>query len=277
VLQQRLEELWESGRPVVMGVVNVTPDSFSDGGRFAATEAAVAQGAALFAAGAAIVDVGGESTRPGSMPVSAEEEQGRVVPVIGALAARFPAALISVDTSKGDVAAAAISAGAVVVNDVRAGADPAMFPLVAGRDAGIVLMHMRGEPRTMQSDTRYDDVVAEVHGFLTARAAAARTAGIAAGQVLLDPGIGFGKDVAGNLALLRALPDLAALGYPIVVGASRKSFIGELTGATVEERLPGSLAALSRAIGLARAVVRVHDAAETIQFLTVLAALESVA
>ena len=277
MLGERLDVLWSRGRPAVMGVVNVTPDSFSDGGRFLAPEAAVARAALLLEGGADILDVGGESTRPGAAPVDARTERERTVPVIASLIARFPRTLVSIDTSKADVAVAALDAGATLINDVRAGADPGMLPLAAARGAGIVLMHMRGEPRTMQVDTAYDDVVAEVHGFLAERAAMATATGLPAEHVFLDPGIGFGKDVAGNLALLRAVPDLASLGYPVVLGASRKSFIGRLTGAAAEARLPGSLAALTRAASVPRCVVRVHDAAETVQFLTVLAALDGAA
>ncbi len=260
-----------------MGIVNVTPDSFSDGGRFLAPEAALAHAERLVAEGADVVDVGGESTRPGAAPVDAAEEAARVVPVIAALARRHPDLAISVDTSKAEVAAAALAAGAVLVNDVTAGRDAAMLPLVAGRGAGVILMHMRGEPRTMQADTAYTDVVAEVHAFLAGRAAAAAAAGIAPDRVILDPGVGFGKDLEGNLRLLAALADLAALGHPVAVGASRKSFIGRLTGAAVEARVPGSLAAIAGAAALPRALVRVHDVAATAQFLAVLAAVRRAA
>jgi len=277
VLDAKIAALWELRRPAVMGIVNVTPDSFADGGRFADRADAVRHGLRLAAQGASIVDVGGESTRPGAGPVSVADETARVVPVIAALARELPGTLISVDTTKAAIAAAALDAGAGLVNDVAAGRDPAMLPLVAARGVAVVLMHMRGDPATMQSETAYADVVAEVHDFLRDRAAAARAAGIPAHRVFLDPGIGFGKDLDGNLALLRALPDLAALGHPIVVGASRKSFIGRLTGAAVDDRLPGSLAALAATARLPRVVVRVHDVADTVQFLTVAAALEGVA
>ena len=269
--------LWALARPAVMGSLNITPDSFSDGGRCADPETALAHGERLLAAGADVVDVGGESTRPGAEPVSAAVETERVAPVIAELARRHPGVVLSVDTGKPAVARAALDAGAVMVNDVTAGRDPAMFPLVAERGAAAVLMHMRGEPRTMQADTGYADVVAEVHAFLLERAAAAVAAGIPSERVLLDPGIGFGKDAAGNLRLLRALGDLAALGHPVVVGASRKSFIGALTGAAVNARLPGSLAAVAGAAALPRVLVRVHDVAETVQFLKVLAAIRSAA
>jgi dihydropteroate synthase len=260
-----------------MGILNITPDSFSDGGSFLACDAAVIHGLELLAAGADVVDVGGESTRPGAEPVRVEDELKRVVPVIAELVRLRPEALISVDTVKADVAAAALAAGARIVNDVTAGRDPAMFETVREHDAGIVLMHMRGEPRTMQRDTAYHDVVAEVHEFLAARAAAARGAGIPRERILLDPGIGFGKDVHGNLRLLAALPDLAALGYAVVVGSSRKAFIGALAGTKVGERLAGTLASLTATAGVARVLVRVHDVAPTVQFLTVLAALRGAA
>ncbi len=277
VAEQFFARWWARSRPAVMGVLNVTPDSFSDGGRFAAGTAAVDHGARLVDEGADIIDVGGESTRPGAAPVDAATERARVVPVIAALARRHPDVVLSVDTGKAGVAADAIEAGARVVNDVSAGADPDMLDLVADSEAAIVLMHMRGTPRTMQDDTAYDDVVGEVHGFLRERAERAVAAGIPRDRILLDPGIGFGKDLAGNLALLGATGDLAALGFPVVVGVSRKGFIGALSGAPVGDRLPGSLAALAGAVALPRVVVRVHDVAATIQFLTVLAAVRGAA
>lgn len=257
-----------------MGIVNVTPDSFYDGGRLSSVEAAVDFGLALRDRGADVLDVGGQSTRPGAEEVAAEAELARVVPVIGELRRRDGEIVLSVDTSKPEVAAAALAAGADLVNDVTAGAAPGMLELVARGGAGIVLMHMRGTPATMQRDTHYADVVAEVHAFLARRAAAALAAGVSPRCVFLDPGIGFGKDVDGNLRLLGAVGDLASLGYPVVVGASRKSFIGALTGADVNARLPGSLAALVPAAACSRLVVRVHDVTATVQFLTVLAALE---
>jgi dihydropteroate synthase len=221
--------------------------------------------------------VGGESSRPGASPVPASVEIGRVVPIIRELTRLRPNALISVDTTKAEVAGHALSAGAGLVNDTSAGREPEMFPTVVKFGAGIVLMHMRGEPRTMQRDTTYVDVVAEVHHFLAGRAAAARAAGIPPERILLDPGIGFGKDAAGNLLLLAALPDLASLGYPVVVGASRKSFIGTVAGAGVEERLAGSLACMADVVGLPRVLVRVHDVGATVQFLRILSALRGAA
>lgn len=250
-----------------MAIVNCTPDSFSDRGRFLAPDAALRHAEAQLEDGADIVDVGGESTRPGAHQVSEEEEIRRILPVISELRRRRPEAVISVDTRKRSVAVAALEAGADIVNDVTAGSDEGMFALAADVGAGMVLMHMRGEPQTMQADTRYDDVVAEVFQYLEGRAAAATQAGIPSDNVWLDPGIGFGKDAAGNLRLLAAIPKLAELGHPVLVGPSRKSFIGQLTGAPVDDRLPGSLAALVPLIGLDRVVVRVHEPAAVVQFL----------
>lgn len=269
----RLARLWPRRLPVVMGILNCTPDSFSDGGRFLDLDRGVAHGLRLLDEGAEILDVGGESTRPGAEPVSAGEEIRRVVPVIETLRRERPEVVISVDTAKTEVAREALAAGADLVNDVTAGAAAGMLEVVADAGAGIVLMHMRGTPRTMQSETRYDHVVAEVAAFLRDRLRAAVDTGVRRDAVWLDPGIGFGKDDAGNTALLAALPDLAALGQPVLVGPSRKSFIGRMTGAPVEQRLPGTLAALLPALACPRAVVRVHDPAPAIQFLTVAAAI----
>lgn len=267
--------VFAGGSPAIMGILNVTPDSFSDGGLFLEHQAAVARGLEMLAEGAVIVDVGGESTRPGAAPVPAEEEAARVVPVVAALAQKAPQAVLSVDTSKPDVAERALAAGAQMVNDVTAGRDPRMLEVVAQAEAGIVLMHMRGTPQTMQQDTRYTHVVAEVAEFLAARADVALAAGVPKERIFLDPGIGFGKDLEGNLALLRALPHLAALGFALVLGVSRKSFIGHLTGAGVGDRLPGSLAALLPALGCPQVVVRVHDVAATKQFLQVARAVRA--
>jgi len=257
--------------PCIMGIVNVTPDSFSDGGRFAERDAAVAHGLRLVAEGAAIVDVGGESTRPGSEPVSTGEELRRVVPVIEALrTALGERALVSVDTSKAEVARTALAAGADMVNDVTAlRGDPRMAAVVAEAGCPVCLMHMLGEPRTMQDAPRYGDVVADVCGFLEERLAFAVSAGVAAEAVLLDPGIGFGKTLAHNLALLAGLDRVAALGRPVVLGASRKRFLGELLGAESQERVVGT--AVTTALGLARgaAVFRVHDVKENLQALAV--------
>jgi dihydropteroate synthase len=254
-----------------MAILNVTPDSFSDGGRFLDPETAIAHAEALLDQGADIIDVGGESTRPGASPVDAREEERRVLPVLEALHDRHPGLLLSVDTCKPEVAAAALAAGACIVNDVTA--SPQMLPVAARHGAVLILMHLRGTPRTMQHDTHYSDVVAEVAEVLATRAAQARALGIPEAHIWLDPGIGFGKDPAGNLRLLAHLPDLAALGHPVVVGASRKSFIGALAGAAVDDRLAGSLAALTPLARLPRAVARVHDVAATVQFLRVQSAI----
>jgi dihydropteroate synthase len=255
-----------------MGVVNVTPDSFSDGGLYLDPQAAIAHGHELAEAGAEILDVGGESTRPGAEPVAAEEELRRVVPVIRGL--REGDCEISVDTSKAAVAAAALDAGATIVNDVTAlRGDPEMARLCAERGATVVLMHMLGEPRTMQRDPRYDDVVAEVKAFLAERLAAAFAAGIAEERVWLDPGIGFGKTAAHNMELLRRLGELRELGRPLVVGTSRKSFIGKVDGSGADERLGGTIASSVLAAAEGAEVLRVHDVAEVGQALAVAAAI----
>jgi len=256
----------------LMGVVNVTPDSFSDGGLYLDPEAAIAHGRELAAAGAEILDVGGESTRPGAEPVAAEEELRRVIPVVEGLGDLDRE--ISVDTSKAAVAAAAIDAGATIVNDVTAlRGDPAMAPLCAERGATVVLMHMLGEPRTMQADPRYEDVVAEVKAFLAERLAAAVAAGIAEERVWLDPGVGFGKTAAHNMELLRRLGELRELGRPLVIGTSRKSFIGKVDGSAAGERLGGTIASSVLAAAEGAEVLRVHDVAEVRQALAVAAAI----
>jgi dihydropteroate synthase len=259
--------------PCVMGIVNVTPDSFSDGGLHADTDSAVAHGLLLAAEGAAILDVGGESTRPGSDPVAPDDELARVVPVIERLAAGSHA-LISIDTTKAVVARAALDAGAVLVNDVTAlRGDIAMAALVAESGCALCLMHMLGEPRTMQDDPRYDDVVGEVAAFLEERMAFAVAAGVREEQLLLDPGIGFGKTLQHNLLLLAHLDRFAALGRPLVLGASRKRFIGALLGAEPRERTYGTVA--TTVLGLARgaAIVRVHDVRPNVEALRVAQAI----
>lgn len=212
--------------PLLLGIVNVTPDSFSDGGQLTDVAAAIAHARDLLADGAHLVDIGGESTRPQADEVSAEVEIRRTLPVVEGLAGE----LTSIDTSKGEVAAAALLAGAAVVNDVRAGEDPSLLEAVATHGAGLVLMHMQGEPKTMQDDPRYDSVVAEVSEFLVDRARRAMQAGVGRDQICLDPGIGFGKNLDHNLELLNRLEDLRRLGYPLVIGTSRKAFLGRLTG-----------------------------------------------
>lgn len=258
-------------RPAVMGVVNVTPDSFSDGGRLPCPAAAVDAAVDMVRAGAAIVDIGGESTRPSAEPVGAAQEIDRVVPVIEGLQGLD--APVSVDTSKAAVAKAAIGAGATLVNDVRAARSPGMMATLAAADVGVCLMHMRGEPRTMQRAPRYADVVGEVRAFLAERVAACRAAGIEAERLLLDPGIGFGKTSAHNRALLNALPHLAPAGLPVMVGVSRKRLIGCITGRPVTERLAGSVAAAVLAALGGAALVRVHDVPETVDALKMVAAL----
>ena len=256
-----------------MGIINCTPDSFSDGGLLPDVHAAITRGDLLIEHGASILDIGGESTRPGASPVAEDEEVQRVLPVIAELRRRHPDVVLSVDTSKAAVARAALRAGADLVNDVTGGRDVDLLAAVAEHGAGLIIMHMRGSPRTMQLDTAYHNVVAEVHSFLLDRAAAATEAGIDPDSIWLDPGIGFGKNGVDSLTLLGAVPDLASLGYAIVVGASRKSFIGGFTGADVGDRLPGSLAAIIPAVAVDKAVVRAHDVAATLQFLTIAAGI----
>ncbi len=267
-----------ASRPVVMGVLNVTPDSFSDGGLALTDDGtpdrALAVGRALVAAGADCIDVGGESTRPGAEPVPVDEELARVVPVVAGLAA--DGIVVSVDTRHAAVARAALAAGASLVNDVGGLApDAGMLDAVASAGAGYVLMHLRGEPRTMQDDPRFDDVVAEVEGELLAARAAATDAGIDPAAIALDPGIGFGKTLPHNLALLAAVPRLAALGSPLLVGTSRKSFLGHLTGVDEPaQRLAGSLASAVLAVRDGARIVRVHDVAATVEALAVVGAID---
>jgi dihydropteroate synthase len=250
---------------VVMGVLNVTPDSFSDGGRHLDPQAAIDAGTRMLAAGADVIDVGGESTRPGAEPVPADEELERVVPVVRGLAAT--GAIVSIDTMKAAVAQAAVDAGAALVNDVSAGAfDPQLLPTVAELEVPYVLTHLRGEPRTMQQDPTYDDVVAEVFDHLAERLEALAAIGIPAERVAIDPGIGFGKTMAHNLQLLHRLREFTSLGRPVLVGASRKSFLGRLTGVEdPEARLAGSLGAAVAAVGAGARIVRVHDVAATVE------------
>lgn len=257
----------------VMGVVNVTPDSFSDGGLWLDAGAAIAHGAQLHDEGAAILDVGGESTRPGAEPVGAEEELRRVIPVLEGLRDRAPDAVLSIDTSKLAVARAALEAGAAYVNDVTAlRHDPAIAALVAEAGVDCCLMHMRGEPRTMQADPRYDDVVDDVRAFLEERAAFAIAEGVAPERVQVDPGIGFGKTLEHNVTLLRRLDEIAALGFPVVVGVSRKSFLGALTGREVAaDRVAATVAANVLAYERGARVFRVHDVPPTVDALKVAA------
>lgn len=255
----------------VMGILNVTPDSFSDGGRYAGLTAAVAQAESLHRAGALIIDVGGESTRPGSTGVDAAEEIDRVRPVVAALAER--GFLVSVDTLKAEVAAAALQAGAHLVNDVSGLRDQQMVQVCAESGAPACLMHMQGAPRTMQDSPQYEDVVAEVHSYLRCEAERVQAAGVP--DVLLDPGLGFGKTLEHNLSLLRAVPDLAASPWPVLIGASRKGMIGALSGEQdPAQRDPGSLALHLHAARAGAAMVRVHAVAQHVQALKVQAGLD---
>ena len=259
-----------------MGVVNVTPDSFSDGGRYLDAAAAIAHGRSLVAEGADILDVGGESTRPGAPSVPEDEELRRVMPVIEGLMASGCGARISIDTSKRGVAARALDAGATLVNDVTAlRGDPGMAGVIAAADAECCLMHMLGDPRTMQDDPRYDDVVGDIKAFLGERMAFAVDAGIAPERILIDPGIGFGKTVAHNLELLARLGVFLDLGRPLVIGTSRKSFLGRLTGREVDERVAATIATCVLAYERGARVFRVHDVAPVRDALTVAAATVS--
>jgi dihydropteroate synthase len=257
-----------------MGVLNVTPDSFSDGGRYANSGEAVAHALRMIEEGAALIDVGGESTRPGAQAVDADEEIRRVVPVIEALAAR-PNVLVSIDTSKPAVMTAAVRAGATLINDVRALREPGALEAAAASGAAICLMHMQGEPRTMQVDPRYDDVVTEVRDFLRAHAERCMAAGIAWDRLIIDPGIGFGKRLEHNLALLAALPALVALGWPVLVGVSRKSMLGALLGRAVDERVAGGVAMATAAVLSGAKIVRTHDVAPTVDAVKVAKALKA--
>ena len=262
--------------PTVMGVVNVTPDSFSDGGLWLDAAAAIAHGSRLVADGAEIVDIGGESTRPGAQPVSEAEELRRVLPVLEGLG--DSGARLSIDTSKAAVARAAVAAGATIVNDVTAlRNDPDMAAVVGGGANGcdvciLTLMHMRGEPRTMQDDPRYDDVVSDVKAFLEERLAFAVAEGVDEERVWLDPGIGFGKTIDHNLELLARLEEIVAIGRPVVVGTSRKSFLGTITGRDPGERVPGTIATNVLALAAGASIFRVHDVAEAHDALLVAAA-----
>lgn len=267
-------------RPAVMGIVNVTPDSFSDGGRFLDPGAAVAHGLALVEAGADLLDVGGESTRPGAEPVAEAEERERVLPVVARLAAESGVP-VSIDTRKATVAEAALAAGATIVNDVAAAGDPGMLPVVAAADAGLVLMHMQGDPRTMQDAPTYADVVVDVGDFLVERVARARDAGIDTGSLCVDPGFGFGKTAAHNLALLARLGELVErVEVPLLVGTSRKSFIRAVLGDGDDARDDGTLATVVWAVDRGARIVRVHDAgaaADALRLLDVMSAIDAAA
>ncbi len=260
-------------RPLVMGILNLTPDSFHAGSRQTGPEAAACTAQAMAAAGADALDLGAESTRPGSAPVSAKEEMDRLLPALEAVR-RVCDLPLTVDTYRAATARAALAAGADAVNDISAGSDPDMFPLCAEQGCGLILMHMRGTPRTMQEELPEYDAFAVVDAYLQKRCALARRAGIAADHLMVDPGIGFGKTLQNNLDLLRHLAELGSR-QPLLLGASRKSFIGQISGAEAADRLPGSLAALTAAHRAGSLMVRVHDVAETVQFLDVLAAISS--
>ena len=260
--------------PILMGILNVTPDSFSDGGEFFGVEAAVVQAETMLDEGARIVDVGGESTRPGSDPVSEEEEVRRVLPVVRGILEVRPRAIVSIDTYRASTAEAALDAGAHLVNDVTALSDPRMVGLVAERGCPIILMHMLGEPKTMQKDPLYEDVVREVRDFLAKRAERAARAGVAHGDIILDPGIGFGKTYEHNLALLNRLDALVELGFPVLVGASRKSFLGKIVGSdSSKDRLFGTVATSVLAYERGATLFRVHDVRANKEALAVAAAV----
>lgn len=257
--------------PLVMGIVNVTADSFSDGGQFLDVAKAIAHGERLAAEGAHLVDVGGESTRPGAAPVALEDELARVIPVVRALSAKGIA--VSVDTMKPEVMLAAAKAGCVMINDVNGFRAPGALEAAAASGVAACAMHMQGTPATMQADPRYGDVVAEVRDFLAGRARALEAAGIPRGRIVLDPGFGFGKNLAHNLALLKGLGAIAALGHPVLAGLSRKRMIGEITGRPAGERVAGSVAAALAAVQNGARLVRVHDVGPTVDALKVWAAL----
>jgi dihydropteroate synthase len=268
-LSTRHGQLDFTHRTLIMGILNVTPDSFYTGSRRPDPARAVADGMAMVAGGAEIIDVGGESTRPGAQPVSEEEELGRVLPVVRGLRREIDTP-ISIDTYKSSIARAALDGGADIVNDISAlRFDPAMVSLIAAEKVPVVLMHMQGTPRTMQHEPHYDDVTREVRDFLAAQLYEAMDGGVAPESIVLDPGIGFGKTIEHNLQLLRELPAVAALGQPLLVGVSRKAFIGKILGLEADQRLEGSLAAAVAAVSAGANIVRVHDVAETCKAIRV--------
>lgn len=259
-------------RPLIMGIVNVTPDSFSDGGRFFSRDRAIEHGLKLIQDGADLLDIGGESTRPGSLPVNLDDEMQRVIPVIEAL--RDKNIPLSIDTQKTAVMDAAINAGASMINDVNALRAEGALDVAASGGAGICLMHMIGTPQTMQQVIDYNDILAEVMAYLRTRARAAEQAGIAKNRIVLDPGFGFGKRTVHNLALLRGLEKIAALGYPVLAGLSRKSIFGDITGKPAAERIYASIAAAVLAAQNGASIIRVHDVAATRDALAVLQAVQ---
>jgi dihydropteroate synthase len=260
-------------RTQVIGIVNVTPDSFSDGGSYGGADDAVKHALQMVSDGADLLDVGGESTRPGSDAVAPDEELRRVLPVIRGIVSERPDIPVSVDTRKPEVASAALEAGATIVNDISAGADPGMFGLVRDAGAGMVLMHMRGEPKTMQEDATYHDVVADVRGFLGTRIEAAVAAGIDHDHLCADPGIGFGKTLEHNLSILREIGAFQHLGVPMLVGPSRKGFIGSLTGTEVDERVEGTAGVVAWCAAHSVDVVRVHDVKQMVRVVRVVDAI----
>ena len=263
---------FDLARPLVMGILNVTPDSFSDGGRFLDPDRAVAHARQMRADGADLIDIGGESSRPGAAPVAEGEEVARVLPIVTTLAAEGLA--VAVDTRKPAVMRAVAAAGAAMINDIGALSAPGAIQACADANVGVCLMHMQREPATMQKAPAYGDVVAEVRDFLVARAAACVEAGIARERIAIDPGFGFGKTLAHNLALLHSLATFAATGYPVVAGLSRKATLGEITGRSVDERMPASIAAALCAVARGAVVVRVHDVRATVDALKVWRAIE---
>jgi dihydropteroate synthase len=263
------------GQPCVMGVLNVTPDSFSDGGRYRTVAAAIAAAEAMIAAGATLIDIGGESTRPGATPVELDEELRRVLPVIEGLRPRAGGTVLSIDTRKPAVMRAALAAGVELVNDIEAFSHPEALAAVADSGAALCLMHMQGTPASMQLAPRYHDVVDDIRGFLASRIAACRRAGIAESRLAVDPGFGFGKTHAHHLTLIARLGELRKLGRPIVAGISRKSLVGELTGRPVAERLAGSVALAAIAVLHGASIVRAHDVASTVDAVRVAAAVRS--
>lgn len=255
-------------RPKVMGILNITPDSFSDGGRFIGKDAAIAQARAMLAAGAAILDIGGESTRPGAEEVSVQQELDRVLPVIEAIRSELDC-VISIDTCKSQVMKEAVAAGADIINDIKALLDHGAVEVAAAAQVPVCLMHMQGQPRTMQHSPLYQDVVKEVGDFLQQRAEVCIAAGIPKSQIILDPGFGFGKSLQHNYQLLSQLSDLLGLNYPLLVGMSRKSMIGQLVQVPPEERLAGSLACATIAVMKGARIIRVHDVKETVQAVAI--------
>ena len=259
-------------RPGIMGILNVTPDSFSDGGKWLGKSRAIRHARAMQDAGVDIIDIGGESTRPGAQAVTLQEELDRVIPVIESITSEFSVA-VSIDTSKPEVMRQAVDAGAGMINDVYALRQPGALKVAAGLSVPVCLMHMQGQPRVMQQDPVYDDVVAEVVDFLLARAKQCELGGIPVQSILLDPGFGFGKTLQQNLDLFHGLPRLVETGYPVLVGVSRKAMIGTLTGRQLKDRVSGSITAAALAVQMGAAIVRVHDVAETHDALKVLTAL----